>query len=362
MADDFKYHIDHHVGLVPPPELLGARAAHSQGRLDDAGLRAAEDDAIWEALQLQRRVGLIALGDGQFRRRNPLSVIYDNVDGFGAAPEHSAVAELLGDLLAPERRTLLESPVRRRRLAGHEAEYIVARTDRSRVIALPSPGYIAALGAPDAAAVGETDTKDAELAAIIRDEIAALAAQGVEYVQLHDPVIGFLLTTAGRERSGALGIDPRVLLDRVLAADAAVTSGLDVPAEFRVGLDITTGGAPETRQGYHSAAVAAFVERQPFSRVCVEYLPGEQARFPIELLRTDTVVALGIVDVSSPVQEPHDKLIDLVDKAATVVDVNNIALSTNGGFSAAGPLGAREQRRRLQQVEVIARFYWGNEL
>jgi 5-methyltetrahydropteroyltriglutamate--homocysteine methyltransferase len=107
MADDFKYHIDHHVGLVPPPALLAARSAHSRGELDSAGLRAAEDVAIRRVLQMQRRLGLVALGDGQYRRRHPLSVVYDNIDGFSATPETGGrVAELLGDRLAPERRAL----------------------------------------------------------------------------------------------------------------------------------------------------------------------------------------------------------------------------------------------------------------
>ncbi len=360
MADEFKYHIDHHVGLVPPSELLVARAAHAAGQLDDAGLRAAEDDAISDALRLQSRIGLAALGDGQFRRRHPLSVIYDNIDGFtaepastepaSAGPASGAVAELLGDRFVPERRTLRERPVRRQRLAKHEAEYLTASTRRSRVVSLPSPGYVLAI------AEQESD----ELAAIIRDEVAALAAEGIEYVQLHDPVIGFLLTVAGREWASALGIDPGALLDRVLNADAAVTS--DLPDEFRLGLDITTGGALDTRQGYHPGAVTTFAERQPFSRVSVEYPAQEQGRFPIEQLGADTVVALGIVDVSGSAAEPHEELLDRVDKAATVVNIDNIALSTNGAFSAEGPLNAREQRSRLQQVEIIARFYWGNEM
>jgi len=352
MADEFKYHIDHHVGLVPPAELLVARAAGQPdaGQLDDGGLRAAEDEAIRDALRWQSRMGLAALGDGQFRRRHPLSVIYDNIDGFSAGPDRGTVAGLLG--VRFEHRTLRERPVPRRRLAQNEAEFLTANTRRSRVVSLPSPGYVLAI------AEQESD----ELPAIIRDEVAALAADGIEYVQLHDPVIGFLLTVAGRERASALGLDPGALLDRVLTADAAVMSGLDVPDEFRVGLDITTGGAFGPRPGYHAGAVTTFVERQPFSRVSVEYPADEQGRFPIELLRPDTVVALGIVDVSGSAPEPHEALLDRVDKAATVVNIDNIALSTNGAFCAAGPLNAREQRGRLQQVEIVARFYWGNEM
>ncbi|WP_030442640.1 hypothetical protein [Actinoplanes subtropicus] len=357
MADDFRYHIDHHVGLVPPADLLQARADHDRGALDDAGLRAAEDSAIRDALRLQRRLGLIAMGDGQYRRRSPLSVFYDHVDGFAAALEGGPIAELLGERLTPVRRALGGSPVPRERLAQREAEFLVAHCkQRNRVVALPSPGYVAALCATGDEGSGQ------ELAAIVRDEVAALAAQGIEYVQLHNPVIAFLLTVAGRERARGLGIDPDATLDLILSTDGAVLSDLDAPADFRVALDITTCGELDTGQGYDTRTLAGFLDRQPFERLCVEYLAADAGRFPIEELRPDCVVALGIVDVGTPEMESADELVDLVDKAATVMDIDSIALSTNGPFHAGTRFNADRQRDKLQIVETVARYYWGNEL
>src|SRR6185312_8760883 len=58
-----------HVGsLLRPPELLAARAAHQAGRLSAADLRAVEDNAIGEAIALQREVGLQGVTDGEMRR------------------------------------------------------------------------------------------------------------------------------------------------------------------------------------------------------------------------------------------------------------------------------------------------------
>src|SRR2546423_398036 len=58
-----------HVGsLLRPAPLMAARADLKAGRLDAAGLRAVEDDAIREVIALQRDAGLRSVTDGEFRR------------------------------------------------------------------------------------------------------------------------------------------------------------------------------------------------------------------------------------------------------------------------------------------------------
>jgi len=340
MADDFKYHIDHHVGLIPPPELAEARA-----RGDEAGLREAEDTAIREAIRMQRRVGVTAIGDGNYRRRNALSVIHDGIEGFGG-PEEGALRKLLGADLVPEQRALVGKPVAKGRLTGHETGFLVAAIQRPTVVSLPAPGFVAALAG----------SADAELAAIAGTEIAAIAADGVRYVQLHNPLYAFLLTVEGRARAAALDIDADATVARMLETDDAAVSGLDVPPEFRVGLDITTTAAVSL--DYDEGALTDFLARQPFGRLCVEHPAASP--FPIERVPAGLVVSLGVVDASDAEPEPVDDLLDRVDKAAAVIDIDDIALSTNGAFRA--PVSAAEQRSKLQAVETVARYYWGNEL
>ena len=51
-----------------PPRLLAARDKHAAGELTLDQLRAAEDEAIREVVQMQREVGLQSATDGEFRR------------------------------------------------------------------------------------------------------------------------------------------------------------------------------------------------------------------------------------------------------------------------------------------------------
>jgi 5-methyltetrahydropteroyltriglutamate--homocysteine methyltransferase len=74
MADDFRYHIDHHGSRVRPAGLRAARAAG-----EPEALAAAEEEAVIADQHTQRRLGMSAVGDGQFRREHFESVVYDHV-------------------------------------------------------------------------------------------------------------------------------------------------------------------------------------------------------------------------------------------------------------------------------------------
>src|SRR5689334_4784890 len=62
------FRADHVGSLLRPPSLLDARAEFEAGRIDADQLRGAEDEAIRDAVALQREVGLQSVTDGEFRR------------------------------------------------------------------------------------------------------------------------------------------------------------------------------------------------------------------------------------------------------------------------------------------------------
>ncbi|MCC2112308.1 MAG: 5-methyltetrahydropteroyltriglutamate--homocysteine S-methyltransferase, partial [Hyphomicrobiales bacterium] len=68
MANHAPYRADEVGSLLRPAALKKARAEHEAGTLDDAGLRAVEDDCIREAVRKQEAAGLKAVTDGEFRR------------------------------------------------------------------------------------------------------------------------------------------------------------------------------------------------------------------------------------------------------------------------------------------------------
>jgi len=362
MADDFGYHIDHHGSLVRPPELLAARASG-----DPAVLAAAEEEAAVAAAHAQRRLTLSACGDGQFRRTHFESVVYDHVSGFAPVSGATPLADLAGIPLA-RRRVLGSSPAAAGRLAAAEVAPVLATVDRPVFVALPSPGYLAAAGSSLAGA-GDIDAvraRGAELAAILRSEIEALASDKVTYVALGNPLYVPLLTVAGRAAIAAAGIDADTVLAAMTEADLAAVSGLAVPAEFRVGLDLTDAGPlPGTSSGYDAGAVEALLGETSFQRVCVDYPADPAARLPLELVKPGLVISLGVIDVSASALETVDELLERLDPVLEQRGESDVAVATNGGFaqSVDSPaMSAEEQHAKLRLVETTARYYWGNEI
>ncbi|HLH81765.1 MAG TPA: hypothetical protein VKV38_00730 [Trebonia sp.] len=365
MADDFGYHIDHHGSLVRPPALLAARASGMGGE----ALAAVQDEAVTALAHELRRLGLSACCDGQFRRSYFESVAHDQIAGFAPAGGPAPLSDLAG-ISAARRRAIPDAGALAAygRLAQAEAAPVLATVDRSVFVTLPSPGYLAAAGSAlaDASAIDAVRAAGAALAAIVRDEIAALAADGVLYVALENPLYVPLLTADGRAASAAAGIDVPAVLAALIEADRAVFAGLDAPADFRVGLDLTDSGPlPLTSSGYDATAVAALLEETPFPRIGIDYPADPAARFPVELVKPGIVVSLGVVDVSTPAAESVEELLGRLDPVAEERGDADIAVATNGGFAqvADQPLmTAAEQRAKLRLVETVARYYWGNEI
>jgi 5-methyltetrahydropteroyltriglutamate--homocysteine methyltransferase len=360
VADDYKYHIDHHGSLVRPPGLLAARASG-----DDPGPALAE--AVAAVSHTLRRLALSAVGDGQFRRSHAESVVHDQVEGFGPVSGTQPLADAAG-IPAARRRVAPDEPRAAGRLARAEVAPVLATVDRPVFVQLPSPGYLAAVGSAlaSSADLDAARARGAALAAVLRAETEALAADGVAYVALANPLYPPLLTVAGRERLAAAGLDADAVLGVLLEADRAAVAGTTVPDTFRVGLDLTDSGPlPTTERGYEPAAVDALLDANPFHRLGVDFPADPGARLPLERVKPGLVLSLGVVDVSAAALEDVEDLLARVDPVIDERTEDDVAIATNGGFaqSADRPLMTEEaQNAKLRLVETVARYYWGNEI
>src|SRR5262245_1867278 len=122
--------------LLRPPDLLAARAAYAEGRIDLSALHDKEDDAIRAAVTRQRDIGLDVVADGEMRRYSWLTGMADAVDGFlpdsvmlewhgpGGGPEKTT-AKIVGGMLH-----------KREKLTAHEVPFmksLVASTGSARL-------------------------------------------------------------------------------------------------------------------------------------------------------------------------------------------------------------------------------------
>ncbi len=224
------YRADHVGSLLRPPELLEARAAYGEGRISLDQLRAMEDQAVLDALAMQRQAGIGVFSDGELRRGGWMTEMAEAVEGFVPAErvniawhgpnasEHPSDAQVVGAKL---RQT--------RRLAAHESAFMKEHAPGPFKVTLPSPSVFMLLGYRP----GLTDRFYAtrldllqELGRITRAEIEALIAEGVPYVQLDAPQYSNYVDARRRENLRAAGIDPDEASEQALAVDRSCLEGL----------------------------------------------------------------------------------------------------------------------------------------
>jgi methionine synthase II (cobalamin-independent) len=353
--------------LLRPPELLRVRAAYAEGSLPLKDLRAIEDRAIAQALEMQSRAGIDVLTDGELRRGSWLTDMADAVEGFvpdrvelkwngpGGGTEGST-AHVVGGRLR-----------KMRKLTGHELPYLKKNAQGPYKVTLPAPSnFIVSSYKP-----GITDkvypTRAAllkELAEIVRDDARWLVSQGANYIQLDAPYYSHYLDPRQRERFQRAGADPDEEFEKAVACDNEVLLG--VPRDsVTLALHVCRGNSRSrwyTEGGYDAIAEKLFgtLEVDTF---LLEYDSDRAGGFePLRLVPSGKNVVLGLITTKEPKLESQDALCRRIEQAAKYVPLDRLALSPQCGFAsvAAGNLlSADDQWRKLELVAQIARRVWG---
>ena len=336
--------------LLRPPELLAARAAFADGRLDLPSLRAKEDEAIRAAVSRQREIGLDVLADGEMRRYSWLTGMADSVDGF--MPD-SVMLEWHGPGGGPERTTakIVGATLRRRQMLTADEVPLMTSLAASFPpfkVTVPAPSNFVPTGFKP----GVTDRfyKDrdallADLVAIVREEIAWLIGQGVTYIQLDAPFYSHYLDPQHRAAMKMSGTDPDAEFLAAVAGDNASFAGLARDG-VTIAVHICRGNSRSrwyTEGGYDAIAEKLF-SRLEVDRFLLEYDTDRSGTFePLRLVPRGKDVVLGLITTKEPTLERADDLRRRIDQAARYVPLENLALSPQCGFAsiAAGNLLSR---------------------
>jgi 5-methyltetrahydropteroyltriglutamate--homocysteine methyltransferase len=302
MANDYTYRADHVGSLIPPPALAEARAAHARGEIDADRLQEAENAAIKSVVEMQRSVGIAVATDGGFRRTAPVA----------------------------------------------EAAFLRTLTRRPIKVAVP------------AARPSETSEPLAR-ADVVKTEIEALIAAGVDYIQLDAP--GYAAVFDAQQR--AQGIDPKARLGELLKLDTSALSGIERPSKVRIGayIDPSAGRALWHSISGHEALVERLFNEMPVDRFLLPFDRTGAIDFEfLRLVPKGKLVVLGLVNGTTAALENVDQLLAQIDVAAKLIDGDNLALSPATGFANAGTMSEADQRRKLALVVDAATRWWGFEM
>jgi 5-methyltetrahydropteroyltriglutamate--homocysteine methyltransferase len=364
------FRADHVGSLLRPAALLAAREEYAAGRLDAAALRAAEDEAISDAVAMQRDAGLQSATDGEFRRASwHMDFIYQ-LGGVGKAPGNLAVRfhNPSGDIEFTPAALHIGSKIKLdKAIFADDFGYLQSVVkEATPKLTIPSPNMVHYRGGP--AAIDHDVYPDMEefwsdLSAAYNDEVQRLAALGCTYLQLDDTSLAYLNDPGQRAEIAGRGEDADHLHLRYIRQVNDAIAGR--PDTMRVTTHMCRGNF---RSSWAAAGGYDFVAEALFSELAVdgfflEYDDERSGSFaPLRFVPKGKMVVLGLVTTKRGALEDPDALKRRIDEAARFVPLDQLCLSPQCGFSSTvegNELTQDEQKAKLQLIVQTAHDVWG---
>lgn len=367
------YRADHVGSLLRPQSLLEARSKWIRGQMSLEELRKLEDEAIKSAVKLQEEAGITAVTDGEFRRESfhvdfirhlvGIDAPWDFEDAVAHSDKNKKekkaaapfVPKVVGKLGLPE--------------GGIEVEnykYTKSLTDHQVKVTIPSPTMTHFRGGREAIskeAYPELDGFFADLARVYREELAGLGAAGCRYVQFDDTNLAYLCDPKMREGARERGEDP----DELPATYAALIneSIKGRPDDMAVCIHLCRGNAKSqwfASGGYEPVADKMF-NLTDVDGFFLEYDDERSGGFePLRFVPKGKIVVLGLISTKLAKMESKDELKARIEEASKYVDLDQLCLSPQCGFSsnAIGNLvTVDDEKAKLGLVVEVAHEVWG---
>ena len=354
--------------LLRPRELLDARASYGEGKIALEQLRETEDKAILRALEMQRKIGIDILVDGEFRRRAFYSGPADWIEGFVPSSQ-PRIQEWFGPGggKLPSASKVVGAKLRHRRFTAHETNFLREHAQGQFKITLPCPSQLFTgsfqKGVTDKYYPTPSDLL-ADLSQISQTEIKAAVADGASYIQTDSPNYSDYISAAHRKRMIDSGVNIEKHLDDLIAADNACLNCAKREGAI-TGFHVCRGNSRSRWQkegGYEPIAEQLFGSLT-VDRLLLEYDTERAGGFePLRFVPHGPIVVLGLISTKGPALESKDHLLRRIEEASRYVPVERLALSPQCGFAstlAGNLLTEDDQWRKLELVVETAREVWG---
>ena len=318
------------VGSLPRPQWVrdlieqrksGAISWDAADRLLDA--------AVPSAIAMQERAGLDYVSDGEWRRESYVKVFADAVGGFGYDLHTEEGGIRVSSLPYP---AVVEKLKADRPIAVDEARFLKAHATRKAIVAVPSPYTIGRRMWTPEHSTDAYPTREEFIDAcipIVRDEVARLAAEGVEAVQLDDPWLALLVDESYRERENITDVDHEMELS--VRSVNAVVEGAAVPVS--VHLCHAHFNRKHATKGPYDLIMEALGEMKA-DRFAMELATPDAGG--IEALRrfpSNKVLGLGVIDHTDAHVETPQEVVARAEAAMEFVAPDKVTLNPDCGFS-----------------------------
>jgi 5-methyltetrahydropteroyltriglutamate--homocysteine methyltransferase len=365
------FRADHVGSLLRPAHLLQAREDLKAGRIDTPELRAIEDEAIREVVRQQEEVGLRSATDGEFRRaswhmdfiyqlggvtraHDNLKVEFRNAEGtleFTPAALHVDSAIALEEPIFAEDFTFLQSCVR----------------TATPKLTVPSPSMVHYRGGRasiDEDVYPDMDAFWTDLTSAYSAEVRALADLGCTYLQFDDTSLAYLNDPKQRAMIESMGGDGEHQHELYIRH---INEALeDRPEDMAVTTHMCRGNF---RSSWVAEGGYDFVAEALFNELAVDgfFMEWDDERSggfePLRFVPKGKVVVLGLVTTKRGELEDKDELKRRIEEASQHVDIDQLALSPQCGFSSTvegNAISYEQQWDKLRLVVETAAEVWGD--
>jgi 5-methyltetrahydropteroyltriglutamate--homocysteine methyltransferase len=364
------FRADHVGSLLRPQRLLRAREEQAKGTVTEEQLRAVEDEAVREVVRMQEETGLRAATDGEFRRASwHMDFIY-RLGGIRPTDEKLAVHFYNegGELDFSSAALRVHDRISLRETIFADAFRFLRDSVATAVpkLTIPSPSMVHYRGGR--AAIDPDVYPDLgpfwdDLSAAYAEELRRLADLGCTYLQFDDTSLAYLNDPRQRELVAGQGGDPEHQHERYIrqinAALAGRPDGMTVTTHMCRG-NFRSSWAAEG--GYEFVAEALFTQLE-VDGFFLEYDDDRSGGFePLRFVPPGKTVVLGLVTTKRGTLEDKDALKRRIEEASRYVDIDQLCLSPQCGFSSTSEGNAltyEEQAAKLRLIVETAEEVWG---
>jgi 5-methyltetrahydropteroyltriglutamate--homocysteine methyltransferase len=363
--------VDHVGSLLRPPGLLEARARRDAGVLSSVEFKRIEDDAVRAVVRLQEECGCVVVTDGELRRDSFQSEITAACEGFENVTMDAWLwgdwhSDVVGDRSTerPPGLAVVERLRKRRNLAAEEFTFLRSITERIAKVTLPSPSLLGNLWDPERSrdAYPTLDDFIADVTSIFVAEVRELSRLGCSYVQLDAPHYPLLVDPVWQAFYASRGWPLQQWLARGIEFDNAI---IDAAPDVTFGFHLCRGnqGSRWLVAGSYEPIARPIFQGVRAHRLLLEYDDERSGGFePLEHVRDDQIVVLGLVTTKTPRVETVDWLSQRIRDAARIVPLERLALGTQCGFSTStvgNAISEDDERRKLTTIAETAARVWG---
>ena len=369
--------------LLRPEALRLARQGAREGRVTPEALRAAEDQAVREAIVLQEGAGLDVITDGELRRSSWVITIPLREDaagrpplgGFEFLPADPGWWSLWKEpdgrraqVWTSPTRPFITRPIQvARDVVSDEYAFLRANARARSKFTIPSPSWHRIFWHPEYSRAAYPTPEDflRAIAGYLREQVVPrIVALGGDYIQMDAPNYAqWHVDGENRAAFEAWGHDMAAELVADAEIDDTVFEGVrGVTRAIHICRGNAPGGRWLANGGYERIAAEVFPRLSRYDRLLLEYDTPRAGDFgPLRHVRPEATVVLGLLTTKQGDVEDAGLVETRIREAARQVPLERLALSPQCGFAsgeAGNPLTPSQQEAKLRRVATIARRVW----